>query len=97
MKNKLISTENITFLVVIIIGILIAALVYKNDLVINSKITPDNVVVSNEVQSAKTEELKDNAEVTTSTETENAETNEPSDNVNIEANKIPSDNHYLQL
>jgi hypothetical protein len=45
-KNKLISTENITLLLVLIVGILIAVIVYQNDPVITSKITSDNVVES---------------------------------------------------
>ena len=90
MKNKLISIENITFLLVLIIGILIAVIVYQNDPVITSKITSDNVVESTELQIPKTEELKDSDEVTKSLEYESAETNEPSKNANIEPSKIPS-------
>ena len=90
MKNKLISTENITLLLVLIVGILIAVIVYQNDPVITSKITSDNVVESTELQIPKTEELKDSDEVTKSLESESAETNEPSENANIEPSKIPS-------
>ena len=90
MKNKLISTENITLLLVLIVGILIAVIVYQNDPVITSKITSDNVVESTELQIPKTEELKDSDEVTKSLEYESAETNEPSKNANIEPSKIPS-------
>ena len=46
MKNKLISTENITLLLVLIIGILIAVIGYRNDPVITSKTTSDNAVES---------------------------------------------------
>ena len=90
MKNKLISTENITLLLVLIVGILIAVIVYQNDPVITSKITSDNVVESTELQIPKTEKLKDSDEVTKSLESESAETNEPSENANIEPSKIPS-------
>ena len=90
MKNKLISTENITLLLVLIVGILIAVIVYQNDPVITSKIMSDNVVESTELQNPKTEELKDSVEVTKSLESESAETNEPSENANIEPSKIPS-------
>ena len=70
MKNKLISTENITFLIVLIIGILIAVIVYQNDPVINSNITSNNVAESNELQIPKKEELKDSVEVIKSLEPE---------------------------
>ena len=89
MKNKLISTENITFLIVLIIGILIAVIVYQNDPIINSNITSNNVAESNELQIPKKEDLKDSVEVIKSLEPESAETNESSENVNIEPSKIP--------
>ena len=77
MKNKLISTENITLLLVLIIGILIAVIGYRNDPVITSKTTSDNAVESTELQITKTEESKNNDEVTKSLESESVETNEP--------------------
>ena len=90
MKNKLISTENITLLLVLIIGILIAVIGYRNDPVITSKTTSDNAVESTELQITKTEESKNNDEVTKSLESESVETNEPSENASIEPRKIPS-------
>ncbi|MBC8407230.1 MAG: LysM peptidoglycan-binding domain-containing protein [Rhodobacteraceae bacterium] len=90
MKNKLISTENITLLLVLIIGILIAVIGYRNDPVITSKTTSDNAVESTELQITKTEESKNNDEVTKSLESESVETNEPSENASIEPRKIPA-------
>ena len=89
-KNKLISTENITLLLVLIIGILIAVIGYRNDPVITSKTTSDNAVESTELQITKTEESKNNDEVTKSFESESVETNEPSENASIEPRKIPA-------
>ena len=90
MKNKLISTENITLLLVLIIGILIAVIGYRNDPVITSKTTSDNAVVSTELQITKRKESKNNDEVIKSLESESVETNEPSENASIEPRKIPS-------
>ena len=90
MKNKLISTENITLLLVLIIGILIAVIGYRNDPVITSKTTSDNAVESTELQITKREESKNNGEVTKSLESESVETNEPSENASIEPRKIPA-------
>ena len=90
MKNKLISTENITLLLVLIIGILIAVIGYRNDPVITSKTTSDNAVESTELQITKTEESKNNDEVAKSLESESVETNEPSENASIEPRKIPA-------
>ncbi len=90
MKNKLISAENITLLLVLIIGILIAVIGYRNDPVITSKTTSDNAVESTELQITKREESKNNGEVTKSLESESVETNEPSENASIEPRKIPA-------
>jgi nucleoid-associated protein YgaU len=89
-KNKLISAENITLLLVLIIGILIAVIGYRNDPVITSKTTSDNAVESTELQITKREESKNNGEVTKSLESESVETNEPSENASIEPRKIPA-------
>ena len=46
MKNKLISTENITLLIIVLIGILVAFLVYNNGPNVNPKIALDNSILN---------------------------------------------------
>ena len=60
MKNKLISTENITLLIIVLIGILVAFLVYNNGPNVNPKIALDNSIHTDKTQNVINESTESN-------------------------------------
>ena len=74
MKNKLISTENITLVIIVLIGILVAFLVYNNGPNVNPKTALDNNIHTDQTQNVINESIESN-EATSSEKSEETVTN----------------------
>ena len=88
MKNKLISTENITLLIIVLIGILVAFLVYNNGPNVNPKIALDNSIHTDQTQNVINESIESN-EATSSEKSEETVTNKTSEIKKESSNILP--------
>ena len=72
MKNKLISTENITLVIIVLIGILVAFLVYNNGPNVNPKIALDNSIRTDQTDQTQNV-IKESTESNEATSSEKSE------------------------
>ena len=88
MKNKLISTENITLLIIVLIGILVAFLVYNNGPNVNPKIALDNSIHTDQTQNVINESTESN-ETTSAEKSEETVVNKTSEIKKESSNILP--------
>ena len=88
MKNKVISTENITLVIIVLIGILVAFLVYNNGPNVNPKIALDNSIHTDKTQNVINESTESN-EATSSEKSEETVTNKTSEIKKESSNILP--------
>ena len=88
MKNKLISTENITLLIIVLIGILVALLVYNNGPNVNPKIALDNSIHTDQTQNVINESTESN-ETTSAEKSEETVVNKTSEIKKESSNILP--------
>ena len=88
MKNKLISTENITLVIIVLIGILVAFLVYNNGPNVNPKIALENSIHTDQTQNVINESTESN-EATSLEKSEETGANKTSEIKKESSNILP--------